>query len=87
MATKSMRPPTPNAVFLSGDRTAVRRLALRRAAVSAMIMIMVALFSWETGLAAGIALGLLCGAVTYLGFAARGTRGLFRAEQDARSET
>lgn len=85
MPTQTVRSSTPSIVLLGGDRAAVRRFALRRAALSAMITVALVV-AWGTGLAASIIFGLFAGATTYIGFAACGTRGLRMTGQDPRSE-
>ena len=84
MPTGSLR--SSSVVLVSGDRAAVRRFAVRRAATSAMLAVAL-LLAWGTGLAGSVSFGLVFGVVTYLGFTARGTRGLARADQGARSGT
>lgn len=86
MPMEPVRSATPSAVLLSGDRAAIQRFALRRAAISAMLTVAL-LLMWETGLMASAVFGVLFGVATYIGFAARGTRGLRLTGQDARSET
>jgi hypothetical protein len=86
MPTEPVRSLAPSAVLLSGDRAAVRRFALRRAAISAMATVALVL-TLRTGLMGSVMFGLFSGAVTYIGFATRGTRGLSITDQDARSGT
>ena len=85
MPTEPVRTLTPSAALLGGDRAAIRGFALRRAAISAMITVVLVL-TWETGAVASVMFALLSGAATYIGFAARGTRGLPTRHQYARSE-
>ena len=75
------RSSTASAVLLSDDRAAIRRFALRRAAISALLTVVL---TWQTGMFS-VVFGLFFGAATYIGFAARDTRGLFRADEDPRS--
>lgn len=86
MPTAPTRSSTASAVLLGGDRAAIRRFALRRAALSAMLTVALVL-SWGTGLMGSVVFGLLSGAVTYIGFAAHGTRGLSTPPQDSASGT
>lgn len=81
MPNQTMRTLAPSVVLLNGNRAAVRRFALRRAAMSAMITVALT-FAWDMGMAGSLIFGLFGGAATYIGFAARGTRGLRMTDQD-----
>lgn len=63
-------------VLLEGDRATLRRFAVRRAAVTLQLTLVLLLLAGTGFGVTTIVFSLLFSSLTYVGFTARGTRGL-----------